>query len=51
MDNAIHAATHVHRAAFDVHRAHGVGKQHDAEDEPRCGLADGMLGDAADIVG
>src|SRR5438046_5632170 len=27
--------SHKHAAAFDIDCAHGIGKQHDAEDEPR----------------
>ena len=50
-DDFIHAATGEHGAAFHVHRADGVGKEHDAEDEPGGGLADGLLADAADVVG
>ena len=47
--HAIHAAAHEHGAAFDVDGADGEGEQHDAQDEPRGGFPDGLLGDAAGI--
>ncbi len=43
-DHAIDAAADEHAAALDVNGAHGVGKQHDAEDEPRRGFADVAFG-------
>src|SRR5208283_2194494 len=57
LDHAVDAAAHEHAAAFDVDGAHGIGKQHDAEDEPRCGLADvgfrfatGVIGRGSEVV-
>ena len=47
----VHAAAHEHGTAFDVDGAHGVGEQHDGQDEPRRGLSHGRFGDAAHIVG
>jgi hypothetical protein len=47
----VHAPAHEHRTAFDVDGAHGVGEQHDAQDEPGRGLADRLLRDAAHVVG
>ena len=47
----IHAAAHEHAAAFDVDGAHRVREQHDGQDEPGRSFADGLLGDAAHIVG
>ena len=49
-DDAINAATDEHAAAFDVDRADRVRKQHDAEDEPRSGLADVAFGLTTGIV-
>src|SRR6202043_1665988 len=39
-DGAIHAAADEHAAAFHVHRANGVRKNHDSQDEPGSRLAD-----------
>ncbi len=50
-DDAIDAAAHEHAAALDVHGSHGVGEQHDGQNEPGSGLADGLLGDRARIEG
>src|ERR1035437_1060174 len=51
VDHLVDAAAHEHGAALDVDGAHRIGKQHDPEDEPGGGLADGGLGDAAGVVG
>ena len=51
LDDPVHAATDEHRGALDVDRSDRVREQHHAEDEPRRGLADRLLGDAADVVG
>ena len=51
LDDAVDAAAHEHRRALDVERPDGVGEEHHAEDEPGRGLADGLLGDAADVEG
>src|SRR6266581_2027901 len=40
LDGAVHPASHKHAATLDIDRAHGIGKQHDAEDEPGRSLAD-----------
>ncbi len=48
-DDAIDAAPNEHRRAFDIDGADGVGKAHDAEDEPRRGFAHGLLGNTADV--
>ena len=48
---AIDAAAHEHAAAFDVHRAHGIRKNHDGQNEPRCGFADVAFGFAAGVIG
>ena len=44
LDDAVDAAAGEHRAAFDIDGADGVTEEHDAEDEPRRGLADGLFG-------
>src|SRR5271163_847284 len=49
--NAVHAAAHEHAATLDVNGAHRVGKQHDAEDEPRRGFADVAFRFAAGVIG
>ena len=49
--DAIDSAAHEHAAALDVHGADRVGEQHDRQHEPRRRLADGRLGDAADVEG
>jgi len=46
----VHAAAHEHGAASDVYGAHGVGEQHDRQDEPGRGFTDSLLRDAAYIV-
>ena len=46
----VHAAAHEHGAALDVDGAHGVGEQHDRQDEPGRGFPDGVFGDAADVI-
>src|ERR1039457_3989846 len=51
VDHAVDAAAHEHGAALDVDGAHGVGEQHDRQDEPGSGFADGGFGDAADVEG
>ena len=48
---AIDTAANEHTAAFDVHRADGVRKNHDGENEPRGRFADVTFGFAAGIVG
>ena len=50
LDDAIDAAADEHRGALDVHGAHRVREEHDAEDEPGRRLADRLLRDAADVV-
>ncbi len=50
-DHAIDPAAHEHAAALHVDGAHGVRKQHYAEDEPRRGLADVAFRFAACIIG
>ena len=50
-DHAVNAAAGEHGTAFNVHRAHREAEQHDAEDEPRGGRTDCLLGDAAGIEG
>ena len=49
--HAVDAAAREHGAALDIDRTHGEGEEHDAEDEPGCGLTYGLLGDAAGIKG
>ena len=51
LDHAVDAAAREHGAAFDVDGPDGIAEEHDAEDEPRRGLADGLLADAADVIG
>src|SRR5258705_43094 len=51
VNGAIDAAADEHAAAFDVHRANGVRKQHDGEDEPGSGLADVAFGFTARVIG
>jgi len=51
LDGAIDAAANEHAAAFDVHRADGVRKNHDGENEPGSSLADEALCFAAGVVG
>ena len=51
LDRAIHAPAHEHAAAFHVHGANGIRKQHDGQDEPRRGLADEAFGFAARVIG
>src|ERR1051326_2020533 len=43
LHNAIDASAHKHAAAFHIERAHCVRQKHDAEDEPRRGLAKSLL--------
>src|SRR5579859_1302552 len=50
LDRAVHATAHEHAAAFHVHRAHRVGKQHDGQDEPGSGFADVPFRLAARVV-
>src|SRR5438876_8730047 len=50
MDDLVYAASDEHAATLDVQSAHRIREQHDAENEPRRGLADGGFRDAADIV-
>jgi hypothetical protein len=51
LDRAVHPAAHEHAAAFHVHRAHGVGKQHDGQDEPRRGFTDVPFGLTTRVIG
>ena len=50
-DGAIHAAAHEHAATFHVHRAHGVRKNHDSQDEPRGRFADVAFGFTTGVIG
>src|SRR4029077_16595524 len=50
LDRAVHPAPHEHAAAFHVHRAHGVGKKHDGQDEPRRSFADVPFGLTSRVV-
>ena len=50
-DHAVDAAAHEHAAAFDVNGPHRIGKQHDAEDEPRGGFADVAFRFATGVIG
>ena len=50
-DDFVDAAAHEHRAAFDVDGAHRKREEHDSDNEPGGGFADGLLGDAAGIKG
>src|SRR5439155_3562758 len=50
-DDAVDAAADEHRTALDVHPPHGVAEAHDGQNEPRRRPADGLLDDAADVVG
>ncbi len=49
-NGAIDATADEHAAALDVHRADGVRKDHDGENEPRRGLADVPFRFAAGVV-
>ena len=49
LDDPVHAAANEHRRAFDVHGAHRVREQHDAEDEPGRSLSHRLLDDASDV--
>ena len=51
LDHAVDAPAHEHAAAFHVHRAHAVGEQHHAKNEPGRGLPDETLGFAPGVVG
>src|SRR5581483_1837463 len=48
--NHVYAAAHEHAGAFQVHRADSVAEQHHGQYHPGRGLADGLLGDASDVV-
>ena len=48
---AIDTAADEHTAAFDVHRADGVRKDHDVDNEPGSGLADVAFGFATRVIG
>jgi hypothetical protein len=50
-DDLVHPAAGEKRAAFHVHGGDRVHEEHDRENEPRRGLADGLFADAADVVG
>ncbi len=51
LDHAVDSAAGKHGAAFDIHGAHSEGEEHDAEDEPRRGLADSLFSDASGVKG
>ena len=51
VDHFVHAAAHKHGTALDVDGAHRIREQHDRQDEPGGGFADGGFRDAADVVG
>ena len=51
LDHPIDAAADEQRTALDIDRADGVAEEHHGQDEPRGGRADGVLDDAADVVG
>jgi hypothetical protein len=51
LDDAVDAAAGKHGTAFDVNGADGEAEEHDAEDEPGGGCADGLFGNAAGIKG
>ena len=48
-DNFIYAAAHKHRAALHVDGSHREREQHDADNEPGSGVADGLLGDPTGV--
>ncbi len=48
-DDFIDAAADEHGAALDVDGAHREREEHDSDDEPGGGLADGLLSDAAGV--
>src|SRR4029453_4895849 len=50
-DDAVDAAADENRATLDVPHPDGEREQQHGEDEPRGGRADGLLDDAADVVG
>src|SRR6266699_926890 len=50
LDGAVDAAANEHAAAFDVHRPHGIRKQHDSQNEPGGSLADVAFRFAARVV-
>ncbi len=50
-DDLVHTAAGEHRAAFDIYRTHGIAEEHDPENEPGGGFADGLLADSTDVVG
>ena len=50
VDHLVYAAAHEHRTTLDVDGAHRVREQHDRQDEPGGRLADGRLGDPADVI-
>ena len=49
--HAVDTPADKHAAALDVHRADGIGEQHDGENEPGRRLADRLLRNAAHVVG
>src|SRR5579871_5810192 len=50
MDHAIDTTPDEHAATFDIDGAHRIREQHDGENEPRCSFADGLFGNAADVI-
>src|SRR6185437_13332794 len=51
LNHAVDSAAREHGTAFDVDGAHRVAEEHYREDEPRCGSADRLLGNAAGVKG
>ena len=49
--NAIHAATHKERTAFDINQRNGAAEEHDDEDEHGRRRTDGAFDDAANVIG
>ena len=49
LDDAIDAAAGEHGTALDINRAHREGEEHDAENEPGGGFADGFLSDTPGV--
>ena len=50
LNGPVHPAADEHAATLNVNRSHGVGKQHDGQDEPGCRLADVRFRFAAGVV-
>src|SRR2546425_1478158 len=51
LDGTVDAAANEHAAAFDVHRPHGIRKQHNSQNEPGGSLADVAFRFATRVVG